>query len=141
MARDPNKYGWAPLHILANGKCADGIRAGMISLLVKHDADVEAVRGKADMTPLMMACASGHLAAAHALMSCGADPRKANREGTTCWDLARKNSRAMVEVLEDVGSVKGKGATGNARLIEETHTHTHTLLRRNARQCNEHIGR
>ena len=130
LARERNKHGWAPLHILANGKDDHGRRAGMISLLVKHGADVEAVRGKADMTPLMMACASGHLDAAHALMTCGADPTAANRDGTTCWDLARKNSSAMVHVLEDVGAAMGKGTTGDGRFIEENFL----LMRRKARQ-------
>jgi len=117
FANDKNAHGWSPLHMLANGKCAHGIREGMIKLLIKKKADVEAVRGRANMTPLMMACASGHVKGAHALLCCGADPTKANLEGTTCWDLARMNSRAMVEVLEDVASGKGKGATGTGRFI------------------------
>jgi len=116
FASDPNRYGWAPLHMVANGKCQHAIRAGMVTQLVGHNADVEAVRGQG-MTPLMMACASGHIAAAHALMACGADPTTQNLEGTSCHDLARRNSRAMVRALEEVGSQQGKGATGSARLI------------------------
>ena len=137
LACDRHKHGWAPLHILANGKDPHGLRAGMISLLVKHGADVEAKRGDAQMTPLMVACSTGHLDAAHALMVCGADPQKANRDGATCWDLARMNSMAMVKVLEDVGGSRGKGATGLARFIEGKCL----LTRRKARQQHEEIDR
>ena len=69
------------------------------------------------MAPLMAACASGHQAGAEALMLCGADPSERNKDGTTCWDLAKRCSNEMVQTLETVAAQKGKGTTGRGRLI------------------------
>ena len=71
------------MHIVANCQDKCGSRPAMIKCLAIMKADVEAVRGPAEMTPLMVACASGHQAGAEALMLCGADPAKTNRDGTT----------------------------------------------------------
>ena len=105
------------MHIVANCKDKWGNRPTMIKCLANMKADVEAVRGPAEMTPLMVACASGHQAGAEALMLCGADPAKKNRDGATCWDLAKRCSNEMVQTLETVAAQKGKGATGRGRLI------------------------
>ena len=80
---DNSDWGWAPLHIVANDKDMWGNRPAMIKCLANMKADVEAVRGPAEMTPLMVAYASGHQAGAEALMLCGADPAKKNGDGAT----------------------------------------------------------
>ena len=117
QANDRNKYGWAPLHILANGKDSFGRRSAMIMALANMKADVEAKRGKQEMTPLHIACSTAHVDAAEALMLCGADPTVANKEGTTCWDLASMCSDEMVHAMYRVSSRPGKGATGIGRFI------------------------
>ena len=117
FVNDKNDWGWAPLHIVANSKDKWGNRPAMIKCLANMKADVEAVRGPAEMTPLMVACASGHQAGAEALMLCGADPAKKNGDGATCWDLAKRCSNEMVLTLETVAARKGKGATGRGWLI------------------------
>ena len=114
---DKNDWGWPPLHIVANGKDRWGSRPTMINRLAFMKADVEAVRGPAEMTPLMAACASGHLAGAEALILCGAHPAKRNLDGTTCWDLAKQCSNEMVQTLQTVAAQKGKGTTGRGRLL------------------------
>ena len=114
---DRNEWGWAPLHILANGKDSFGTRPAMIMNLVKMKADVEAKRGKQEMTLLHIACSTGHVAGAEALMLCCADPTVANKEGTTCWDLAAMCSDEMVQTLERVAARQGRGATGLGRPI------------------------
>ena len=105
------------MHILANGKDSFGTRRAMIMTLAKMKADVEAKRGKQEMTPLHIACSTGHVAGAEALMLSGADPTVANKEGTTCWDLAAMRSDEKVQTLERVAARHGKGATGLGRLI------------------------
>ena len=44
-------------------------------------------------------------------MLCGADPTVANKEGTTCWDLAAMCSDEMVQTFERVAARQGKGTT------------------------------
>ena len=117
FVNDRNQWGWAPLHMLANGKDSHGTRAAMVTSLAHMKADVEAKRGNQDMTPLHIACSTGHVAGAEALMLSGADPTVANKEGTTCWDLASKCSDEMVQTLERVAARQGRGATGLGRLI------------------------
>ena len=105
------------MHIVANGKDRWGSRPAMIKRLAFMKADVEAVRGFAEMTPLMAACASGHQAGAEALMLCGADPSKRNKDGTSCWDLAKRCINETVQMLATVAAQKGMGTTGRGRLI------------------------
>ena len=105
------------MHIVGNGKDSSGTRGAMIMALVNMKADVEAKRGKQEMTPLHIACSTGHVAGSEALMLSGADPTKANKEGTTCYDLAEMCSDEMVQTLERVAARQGKGATGLGRPI------------------------
>ena len=116
---DRNQWGWAPLHIVANGKDSFGTRPAMIMSLAHMKAGVEAKRGNQYMTPLHIACSTGHVSGAEALMLSGADPTVANKEGTTCWDLAAKCSDEMVQTLERVAARQGSGATGLGRLISK----------------------
>ena len=115
FASDRSQWGWAPLHIVANGKDSFGTRPAMIMALANMKADVEAKRGKQEMTPLHIACSTAHFVGADALMLSGADPTKANKVGTTCWDLAAECSDEMVAVLELVAARQGRGATGLGR--------------------------
>ena len=113
FVNDPDKYGWSPLHILANGKDKTNVVPGMVRNLLRANADQNAVKGQG-MTPLHTAASTGNIAVAEVLMSFGGDPNKSNDEGTTALDLAWAN-RAMQEVLLDVGSAEGVGATGTGR--------------------------
>ena len=117
FASDRNQWGWAPLHIVANGKDSFGTRGAMVMALVNMKADVQAKRGKQEMTPLHIACSTGHIAGVEALMLCGADPTVANKEDTTCWDLASMSSDEVVQTLERVAARQGTGATGLGRPI------------------------
>ena len=69
------------------------------------------------MTSLHIACSTGHVVGAEALVLNGADPTAANTEGTTCWDLAAMCIGEMVHTLERVAARQGRGATGLGRLI------------------------
>ena len=111
----PNKYGWAPLHILANGKDKHGVVGGMVRNLIRARADV-AIKRARGMTPLHVAASTGNESVASALMALGADPSQPNDEGTTALDLAW-NNRSVYNVLSDAGSAEGVGATGTGRLL------------------------
>ena len=112
-----NTSGWAPLHILANNVDRHDQRYSMIVLLCNARADVEAPRGRHNMTPLMMASASGHVQGVRALLHCGADPEATNNEGSTARDLADRNNSQINRLLQDVGGRYGAGYTGTGRLI------------------------
>lgn len=109
--------GMTPLYMLANGKDSHTTRAAMVMSLAHMQADVEANIGEQEMTPLHIACSTGFLVGVEALLLSGADPTKANKEGTTCYDLAAKCSDEMVQTLERVAAHAGAGATGKGRLI------------------------
>ncbi len=109
-----DKYGWAPLHILANNADTNGVRPGMIRTLVeaRADPDVRKARGQ---TPLMSAVNTCHKAAATELILQGADPYLENDEDTTCLDMAWHN-RAMRDSVAQLGVGEGAGVSGTGRL-------------------------
>ena len=111
----PDKYGWSPLHILANVNDEHRIRPGMLRQLVTAKANVDPVKG-AGQTPLMGACATGNLDAAKQLFQLGADIYAANSEGTTVYDYAWNNSKVR-NWLKDLGVGKGAGVSGTGRLF------------------------
>jgi hypothetical protein len=110
----PDKYGWYPLHILANNRDDNAVRPGMIRMLCAAKADLEAKKGKGQ-TPLMSAINSAHEAAANELVSQGADPYAENDEGTTCRDMAWHNKK-MRSWVSELGVGDGAGVSGSGRL-------------------------
>ena len=111
----PDKYGWSPLHILANVNDEHRIRPGMLRQLVNAKANVDPVKG-AGQTPLMAAVATGNIDAATELFHLGADIHAENLQGTTAYDYAWNNSK-MRNWLKDLGVGKGAGVSGTGRLF------------------------
>lgn len=135
FADKADKYGWSPLHILANNKDPNQIRQGMIRSLCDARANLEAVKGKAQQTPLMTAVASGHKAAVQELLWQGADPYAENREGTTIRDMAWAN-RELRDLVSQIGVWDGAGVSGSGRLLRLYSTRRLCpLLLTNSSQC------
>ena len=112
----PDKYGWSPLHILANVKDDHRIRPGMLRQLVNAKANVDPVKGAAGQTPLMAAVATANIAAATELFHLGADIYAENEEGTTVVDYCWHHNK-MKNWLKDLGVGKGAGVSGTGRLF------------------------
>jgi hypothetical protein len=110
----PNKYGWYPLHILANNRDDNKVRAGMIALLCKAKANVDVTKNRG-MTPLMCAVSTGHQNAADVLILQGADVHLESSEGTTMLDMAWHNS-SMKHWAAEIGVGGGAGVSGSGRL-------------------------
>lgn len=65
-------------------------------------------------TPLMTAINTASRDAASMLIQYGADPYKANAEGTTCYDMAWHN-KAMRSWVAELGVGEGTGVSGTGR--------------------------
>lgn len=111
----PDKHGWSPLHILANNNDDCNVRPGMIATLCQHGVVVDCTK-KRSMTPLMTAINTAHKAAADVLLMHGADPYKANSEGTTCYDMAWHN-RKLRDWVSQIGVGQGTGVSGSGRFF------------------------
>jgi len=95
---NPNQkdnLGWAPLHHAVK---TDAANIDMISILVRHDADVD-VRDKHLRTPLHRAAQFGHVQAVQLLLRLGADPNAEDENGWTPLDRGRVHS-AIVRIFE-----------------------------------------
>ena len=114
----PDKYGWSPLHILANNRDENGVRPGMIRTLCNARANLEAKKGKGQ-TPLMTACNTAHLTAAAELMLQGADPYSCNDEGTTLFDMSWHNREVRNWVIQ-LGVGRGQGVSGTGRFTSNS---------------------
>ena len=113
FADKADRYGWYPLHILANNKDVNKVRPGMIATLCKAGAQVDVTK-KNGMTPLMCAVSTGHKAAADILILQGADASRENDEGTTVFDMAWHNSE-MRDWVSTMGIGEGAGVSGSGR--------------------------
>ena len=112
----PDKYGWSPLHILANVKDEHRIRPGMLRQLVNAKANVDLIKDIAGQTPLMAAVATGNIPAATELFHLGADIYAENEEGTSVLDYCWHHNK-MKKWLKDLGVGKGAGVSGTGRLF------------------------
>ena len=109
-----DKHGWAPLHILASVKDENGVRPGLIRVLLRYNAAVDPVKARGQ-TPLMAAVNTGYEAAATELFNGGADVHKVNDEGTSVLDMTWHN-RTMRNWATDLGIGRGAGVSGTGRL-------------------------
>lgn len=115
FADKADKYGWYPLHILANNRDESRVRPGMIALLCKAKANVDVTK-KRSMTPLMCAVSTGHQSAADVLILHGADVHLESSEGATMFDMAWHNS-VMRQWVSEIGGGEGAGVSGSGRLL------------------------
>ena len=87
----PDKFGWAPLHVLASTQDAADVKPGMIATLCRHGAHVDCTRGDLKETPLMLAIKAGNIDAAEVLLRHNADIDEANSRGDTSLQMALRN--------------------------------------------------
>ena len=87
----PDKFGWAPLHVLASTQDASDVKPGMIATLCRHGAHVDCTRGDGELTPLMLAIKAGNTYAAEVLLRYNADVDKENSRGTTSLQMALRD--------------------------------------------------
>lgn len=93
---EPDQYGWLPLHRAAS--------AEIVQLLLSHGAPLEA-RGTDQWTALHLACISGRVETAAALIEAGADANSVAGRGRTPLHLAVTPGRAdTVELLLRAGA-------------------------------------
>ena len=109
--RDP--YGWHPLHIISNNPDEGAIRAGMIRTLCLARCEIDP-RKRNEMTPLMCAIATSHVAAADELLLQGANIQLANGDGSTAFNQAWHN-KVMEQWAWRAGSEYGVEVTGRGR--------------------------
>ena len=110
-----DKFGWSPLHILAQNRTGQANKCEMIDVLLQRRADVN-VRGRRGATPLLKAAGSGAVDQVRLLLSRGADPNLALEEGTTPYDAAWHN-RETRDIVYRGGGRAGAGTTGKGRQI------------------------
>ena len=110
-----DRYGWAPLHILAQNKKNAQEKCDMITMLLEARAEVD-VRGNRGATPLFKAAGTGASAQAALLLQAGADVNLTNDEGTTAYDASWANAETRA-VVQAKGGRKGAGTTGEGRQI------------------------
>lgn len=115
LANKKDQFGWAPLHILANGGNQSAARAGMIRTLCSAKADINVTKNRGT-TPLHVAAATSQLLQAEALALNGADPNRANDEGSTPLDQSW-NNKGMQDLLLNLAAGKGEGYTGRGRQL------------------------
>ena len=108
-----DRFGRAPLHILANNRKEGTLKAAMIAQLCEARADVN-IKGNRGVTPLHKAVATSAELQIRALVHCGADLGERNDSGTTPWD-ASWNNRRIRELLNQVQAAPGAGVTGEGR--------------------------
>ena len=113
-ARDP--YGWHPLHIIANNPDANRIRPGMIRTLCLARCEIDP-RKNHEMTPLMSAIATSHVAAADELVLQGANIQLKNKAGSTAYNQAWHNN-TMTQWARQLGIQDGNPVTGEGRLFQ-----------------------
>ena len=87
----PDRFGWAPLHVLASNQDPTDVKPGMIATLCRHGAHVDCTRGDLELTPLMLAIKAGNIDAAEVLLRHNADIDKANSRGDTSLQMALRN--------------------------------------------------
>ena len=109
--RSRPQEGWNALHLLANNYVHG--KAQAIDSLLTARASTEATRG-ADMTPLIMAAATGHGQAIDVLLRHGANVAHVSSRGTTALDACWHN-QALAQSLRRRGAGRGAGVTGEGR--------------------------
>jgi hemoglobin len=117
---DPNaasRFGVTPLHDAAD-HCASPSAGEVVRLLVAGGANVDAAGGTQRCTPLHLAARRGHLAAAAALLTCGANPELQDRRGDTPLERARNCRKREVAALleaaagrQDIDAVRAQVAS------------------------------
>jgi hypothetical protein len=96
-----NKAGWTPLHYAATGGNAE-----IVSLLLKHSANINAVAPNGS-TPLMMGAMFGSSEVVKQLLDAGADTDLKNAGGQTAMDYAINGSRPdAIAMLRKVSQAK-----------------------------------
>ena len=89
-ANVPDKYGKYPLHIVANGSSQPSTaRRGMAFMLLEHEADINATRGRGK-TPAHQAASTGNEQVLEALLMHRADPNAEDWDGCTPLSEAMK---------------------------------------------------
>lgn len=81
---------------------------GVVSVLLAAGASTE-VRRKNGQTPLLEACALGHVECAQLLLESGADMKVADNEGKTAIQLAQmspKGAEAVMALLREFGATE-----------------------------------
>jgi ankyrin repeat protein len=77
------------------------VRVSMVSLLIKHGAEVNVATIENRTTPLMFSAARGDIAVISLLLAAGADTQARDREGRTALDFARmRNQTKAIELLQ-----------------------------------------
>lgn len=77
-------------------------RKEIMLFLIEKGAEVDAVGGELNATPLHWATRQGHLDAAVILMNAGADPTLRDAEGCSCIHLAAQfGHTALVSILKN----------------------------------------
>ena len=87
----PDRFEWAPLHVLASNQDPTDVKPGMIATLCRHDAHVDCILGDLELTPLMLAIKAGNIDAAEVLLRYNADIDKENSRGTTSLQMALRD--------------------------------------------------
>lgn len=105
-----NRRGAQPLHYAADSFPGDShwnpqAQAATIAYLVEAGADANASDKSGGGAPLHRAVRTRGAAAVRALLDCGADPGRANKNGSTAMTLATRNT--------------GRGGTGSPEALAE----------------------
>ena len=110
---EKDRWGWSPLHVLANNNVEGVRKAAMIHQIVEAGGDVN-ILGNRGATPLLKASSTGAMEQVRLLMQIGADPDLPDETGATPWDNAWHN-RALANYLNSVQAAPGKGVSGKGR--------------------------